>query len=75
MTAGDKFKLYRDLPTLREYVLVDSESIGVEIFRLNTTQHWELEEYDKGAEGFKIHTVDVFLLMNEVYEGMKLERL
>ena len=72
---GDKFKLYRDLPTLREYVLVDSESIGVEIFRLNTTQHWELEEYDKGAEGFKIHTVDVFLLMNEVYEGMKLERL
>ena len=70
---GDKFKLYRDLPTLREYVLVDSESIGVEIFRLNAAQHWELEEYDKGVEGFKIHAVDVFLLMSEVYEGVEIK--
>ena len=28
---GEKFKLYRDIPTLREYVLVDSESIHFEI--------------------------------------------
>ncbi|HEX5151499.1 MAG TPA: Uma2 family endonuclease [Parafilimonas sp.] len=69
---GDKFKLYRDIPTLKEYVLVDSESVGVEIFRLNAAQHWELEEYDKDAEGFEIRFVDVFLLLSEVYEGVGL---
>jgi Uma2 family endonuclease len=69
---GDKFKLYRDIPTLKEYVLVDSESTGVEIFRLNATQHWELEEYHKDAEGFEIRAVDVFLLLSEVYEGVGL---
>jgi Uma2 family endonuclease len=31
---GEKFKLYRDIPTLKEYILADSESIHIEIFRL-----------------------------------------
>jgi Uma2 family endonuclease len=33
---GDKFKFYRDIITLREYVLVDSESILVEAFAVNS---------------------------------------
>ena len=32
---GEKFKLYRDIPTLKEYTLVDSESISVEAFYIN----------------------------------------
>lgn len=32
---GGKFKLYRDIPTLKEYILVDSQNINVEAFRLN----------------------------------------
>ena len=43
---GEKFKLYRDIPTLKEYILVDSESIHIEVFRLNENNHWELEEYN-----------------------------
>jgi len=31
---GEKFKLYRDIVTLKEYILVDSESMHIEIFRL-----------------------------------------
>jgi Uma2 family endonuclease len=69
---GDKFKLYRDIPTLQEYVLVDSETVGVEIFRLNANHHWELEEYGTTAESFEIRTINTSLLMSEVYEGTKL---
>ncbi len=29
---GGKFKLYRDIPTLREYILVDALSINIEAF-------------------------------------------
>ena len=42
---GDKFKLYRDIPTLKEYILIDSLSISVEAFRIKKSEHWELEEY------------------------------
>jgi Uma2 family endonuclease len=44
---GEKFKLYRDIPTLKEYILADSESVRIEIFRLNERNHWELDEYKK----------------------------
>ncbi|MFM7853090.1 MAG: Uma2 family endonuclease, partial [Flammeovirgaceae bacterium] len=40
---GGKFKLYREIPSLNEYILIDSEEISVEIFRLNNSRHWEFE--------------------------------
>ncbi len=69
---GDKFKLYRDIPTLKEYVLVDSESMNVEIFRLNVSNHWELEEYKNTAERFEIKTINTALSFAEVYEGIEM---
>jgi Uma2 family endonuclease len=66
---GDKFKLYREIPTLKEYVLVDSESLSVEIFRLNENNHWELEEYKTNAENFEIKTNNTNLSFEEVYGG------
>jgi len=69
---GEKFKLYRDIPTLKEYVLVDSESMHIEIFRLNANRHWELEEYNKDAESILIQSVSTPLSLAEIYEGTAL---
>lgn len=69
---GEKFKLYRDIPTLKEYVLVDSESIHVEIFRLNANNHWELEEYNKDAQTVLIQAINTPLSIEEIYEGTEL---
>jgi len=69
---GEKFKLYRDIPTLREYVLVDSESIHIEIFRLNANNHWELEEYNKGSRTILIQAINTPLSIEEIYEGTEL---
>jgi Uma2 family endonuclease len=66
---GEKFKLYRDISTLKEYILVDSESVHIEVFRLNTSNHWELEEYRKDSELLQIHAVNISLLLAEIYEG------
>ena len=71
---GEKFKFYRDIPTLKEYVLVDSEVVAVEIFRLNANHHWELEECNNTIEGFEIHAINTSLSFAEVYEGAKLAR-
>ena len=69
---GTKFKLYRDIPTLKEYVLVDSVAINVEIFRLHENGHWQLHEYKKLADAFQIETVGFQLTLEELYKDTKL---
>lgn len=67
---GEKFKLYRDIATLKEYLLVDSESIHVEIFRLNENGHWELEEYDSLNDAVIIKAINETVVLSEIYEGV-----
>jgi Uma2 family endonuclease len=42
---GDKFKFYRRIPTLQEYVLIDAEKVGVDCYRKGSTGKWELTAY------------------------------
>ncbi len=69
---GEKFKLYRDIDTLKEYILVDSQSLHIEIFRLNASNHWELEEYNDGNNYLDIKAIGETILINEIYDGVKL---
>ncbi len=71
---GGKFKLYRDIPTLREYILVDSESVNVEAFRINATGHWELEEYSGIADMLHIRSVQLNVALADIYEGTHAEK-
>jgi Uma2 family endonuclease len=69
---GEKFKLYRDITTLKEYILIDSESLHIEVFRLNENNHWELEEYNDAENYLQIKAINENLLIAEIYEGVKL---
>lgn len=69
---GEKFKLYRDIPTLKEYILIDSLGVNIEVFRLNENNHWELEEYRLVAETLKLQTVQAEITLAEIYEGAAL---
>jgi Uma2 family endonuclease len=70
---GEKFKLYRDIPTLKEYIVADSESIHIEVFRLNENNHWELEEYNSVENFLFIKAIDEKILISEIYEGVNIE--
>jgi Uma2 family endonuclease len=70
---GEKFKLYRDITTLKEYILVDSESIHIEVFRLNETRHWELEEYNTITDHLSIKAIDETVSISEIYEGVNMK--
>jgi len=69
---GEKFKLYRDIPTLKEYMLADSESIHVEVFRLNANGHWELEEYNSLSDVVIIKAIDETIILSEIYDGVQI---
>jgi Uma2 family endonuclease len=69
---GDKFKLYRDIPALREYILIDSEAIGIEVFRINANGHWELEEYKSIEEALHSPMLTMSIPLREIYEETEL---
>lgn len=65
----EKFKLYRDITTLKEYILIDSQFVNVEAFRINANGHWELEEYRSKSTTLNIPTIDVSVPLDEIYEA------
>lgn len=41
---GDKFALYRQIPSLKEFVLIDPEKRRIECYRRGEQARWELED-------------------------------
>jgi Uma2 family endonuclease len=69
---GAKFKLYRDIPALKEFILIDSESINAEAFRMNQRGHWELQEYKNVGEMLEIPSIQITIPLSEIYAGTKI---
>lgn len=69
---GGKFKLYRDIPSLKEYILVDTAEINVEVFRFVTANHWELEELKDVSSVLQMPSVGIEIPLSEIYAGTKL---
>ncbi|HRO46844.1 Uma2 family endonuclease [Agriterribacter sp.] len=70
---GEKFMLYRHIPTLQEYILVDSESIHIEIFRLNAAHRWELEEHNSIEDQLRIKAINETIAVADIYAGVRME--
>jgi Uma2 family endonuclease len=69
---GLKFMLYRAIPTLKEYILVEAESIHVEQFAINKEGLWQLKEFSNQNDHLILESLDVILPLNEIYDRCKL---
>jgi len=69
---GLKFKLYRDIPSLKEYILIDSETVNVEAFVINEKGYWELREYKTIAEKLRLPAIQLDIPLQAIYAGTKL---
>ena len=67
-----KFKLYRDIPSLKEYVLIEPEAISIESFRINEAGFWELREYSDVEESLELRTIGVALALKDIYKNTRL---
>ncbi len=67
---GTKFKLYRDIPTLREYILIDSETVYVEKHVRQQDNNWLLSELKHEADTLHIESIDIALPLKDIYEGI-----
>jgi Uma2 family endonuclease len=68
---GAKFAHYRRLESLREYVLISSDSLNVEIFRLNDRHKWELTPYAAG-ETVQLTSIEFECAIELLYEDVDL---
>jgi Uma2 family endonuclease len=70
---GNKFKLYRRNPNLKEYVLVYSDSIGLELFRRsdadNNADYWQILNYQSG-DLVELRSVNLTFPIDEIYEDI-----
>ena len=64
---GEKFTLYRDIESLKNYILIDSEQIRVENFNRNADNSWILREYKSLEDTLMIEALDEVLLLSDIY--------
>ncbi len=69
---GEKFTLYREIDSLQEYILIDSERIMVEKFIRNSDNSWQLTEYRTIEQSFSIATVGIEMFLLDIYDGVKI---
>jgi Uma2 family endonuclease len=68
---GGKFTLYRRLDSLKEYVLVGSETKTVEVFRRNSDGSWAFIPYGLG-ETIELASLGIRVPMEAIYEAVVL---
>ena len=68
---GAKFAAYRKLPSLREYALVDTERLSIDVFRPNDSGHWVLYPYEAG-DTVEFASVGLSVAVEQVYEDVNI---
>lgn len=48
LDRGKKFRNYRQLDTLKEYVIIEADAMNVDCYRINEKGKWELTSYSLG---------------------------
>ncbi len=64
-----KFALYRRLPSLREYILIDPDTRRVEAFRVGADGLWVLHDMSEAA-AMAIPAIDASIPLAEVFAGV-----
>jgi Uma2 family endonuclease len=70
---GDKFKLYRSLPSFREYILISQSMIHVDQFVKTNDGHWLLTDYDGEDAVLKLKTVPFEIMLKDLYDKVAFE--
>ena len=66
---GEKFQLYRSIPSLEEYVLIDSQRIAAEVFRKSEKGFWALMSESYTLEGsIELASIGLTLPMRYIYD-------
>jgi Uma2 family endonuclease len=68
---GAKFGHYRQVPSIREYVLIAQDRALVERYVRQADDTWVLTAFTDMAQSFSFATIPVTIPMSDIYRGVK----
>ena len=65
---GDKFHLYRKIPTFKEYVLIEQKKYVVDVhYKNDNSDLWRITRYEGLDNKIKLQSIDIEIPMEELY--------
>lgn len=64
---GAKFRAYRSIPSFREYLLIEQDTIHLEHFAQNDCGQWVLTDYEDIAQAIALQTANCELPLTTIY--------
>jgi len=69
---GIKFRHYRAMDSLEEYILVDQDQIRIEQYARQANHTWTLRDHQTVEEELKITSIGVSLPLSRIYDRVEL---
>ncbi|MBK1986218.1 Uma2 family endonuclease [Sphaerospermopsis aphanizomenoides BCCUSP55] len=69
---GSKFRMYQHNPVLKDYLLVSSTSIEIDLYHKNDAGQWMIINYEEG-DIIELKSINLNFPIEQVYRGLTLE--
>jgi Uma2 family endonuclease len=69
----EKFRYYRSIPELREYILIDQYTFHVEQFAKNSEGKWVLTEYELQDSTLSLDSINFQITLSDIYQQVDFE--
>lgn len=70
---GGKFRQYRLIPSLKEYLVVEQKEAQIDVFRKNDQGLWVLESYRGLGEDVEFQSLGVSIPSKGIYHGVEFQ--
>jgi Uma2 family endonuclease len=68
---GDKFRIYRQLPSLQNYLLINANKMAVDCFTRTNNNDWSLHSYESAEEVIQLPTLDLTIPVIDIYDDIE----
>ena len=68
---GLKFRRYREIESLTDYILVDQDQTRIEQFTRGDANTWTLHDYQRADEILRIASIGISLPLAGIYQGIE----
>jgi len=65
---GKKFALYREILTLKEYLMIDADAIGFESYYKEEGELWRISSGNKLSQSIPLYSLDVQIPLDALYK-------
>ncbi|MHC5777602.1 Uma2 family endonuclease [Nostoc sp.] len=69
---GGKFRMYQNNPVLKDYLLVSSTAIEMDLYHKNDAGQWMIINYGEG-DAIELKSINLNFPIEQVYRGLTLE--